>query len=103
MTSTRRTDPETSHEAAERHKSSGRLKANCRVMLDKVLECPGRTSAEYGTLTKLGRHEAARRLPELERSMLIQRGESRKCTLGRGNALTWWPADEPEETQAEMF
>lgn len=82
----RRSDPETSHIAADSAKDFAG--AHQRILKDAVREFPGSTYLELAQLTGLERHAVARRLKELEPHH-IRRGESRACK-GRP-MLTWWP------------
>ena len=82
----RSTDPETSHQAAQRMTESGKRISNQRLLWIAVTQEPGRTAAELGEVTGLGQHEASRRLAELN-GVMVQRGEPRKCRMFERQAL----------------
>jgi transcription initiation factor IIE alpha subunit len=98
-----RDDPSSSREAIERHDGNGRRATNKKLVLAAVEAKPEQTSREYSEAMYLDRHEVRRRLTDLLNEGLVRQGEARKCKFGRGKALTWLPAGEPEETQTEMF
>lgn len=84
----RRTDPVTSHEAADAIKASGELGRQQREVLDAVRRWPGLTSLELGARMNINRWQVARRLPELE-PLHVRKGERRRVN-GRRH-VTWWP------------
>jgi hypothetical protein len=99
----RRSDPVTSHLAAERIKASGKLGEQQRVVLDLVRRYPGCTSAELaahhaiccGDLAgtdrwRIYRPMIARRLSELA-GPHIRRGKPRVCRINGTPAGTWHP------------
>lgn len=67
-----RFDPVTSIEADLRHSQSGKKQRHADLVLAAVTARPGRTAAEYGELTGLGRYEAARRLSDLKFKGVVQ-------------------------------
>lgn len=79
----------TSLEAAEELKRSGRLNQQCRQVLEALRGTPGATSAELARFAGLDRHLVARRLPDLDRLRLVQRGEARLCMATGRRAITW--------------
>ena len=85
----RRSDPSSSHEAAVRAE-----KMNAQTQRTKVLMCvrynPGLTSAEIGEKTGVGRHNTARRLPELRKDGRVRNGDQRICSLKGTKAITWF-------------
>lgn len=87
----RRTDPETSREAAEAVHSDGSLTAARMAVLQALRRFPGSTSRELSERAGLDRHDVARRLPELERLGFVQKGEPRVCSASakRLRAVTW--------------
>lgn len=87
----RRTDPHTSHEAAERVTSSGAASAQREACLRAVVEHPGLTAAEIAEVIGVDRHAPGRRLPELRQAGLIRNGEARACRVKGTNCLSWWP------------
>lgn len=72
---------------------------------NKVLMCvrynPGLTSAEIGAKTGIGRHNAARRLPELRKDGLVRNGEQRICSIKGTKAITWFL--ESADGQSRLF
>lgn len=96
----RNSDPDTSHEAAERITESGERERQAQRVLLCVKLYPGRTSAEIAGLMFEDRQMPARRLPELVTAGAVERGPKRKCAVAETNAITWWPhgAAPPEQT-----
>lgn len=84
---TRRSDPPTSRAAEIAHRLN--RQSHCVVLLDAVRKQPGMTSAEYAQWTGLERHEAARRLADLERMGRVRKGTRRACTVNRTEMVTW--------------
>jgi predicted ArsR family transcriptional regulator len=85
----RRTDPESSHIAARRMVESGAQGDQQQITLVLVRKYPNRTSDELAALGSLDRYQLARRLPELERSGLVERGAMRKSDTTGRPACTW--------------
>lgn len=73
----RRTDPASSHAAADEHEKSGKAATRRARLENAVYANPGKTSKELAEITGLERHEASRRLPEIERMGAIHRREAR--------------------------
>jgi len=90
----RRTDPETSHEAASL--LTGRVTL-MDIALATVRETPGLTAGEIGDRTGLGHARVWRRLSDLKNLGKIVAGTPRKWQ-GR-NQQTWYPVDH----QTAMF
>ena len=90
----RRTDPASSHAAAQEIEPTGRRAAQCEAVLETVKRHPRRTSLELSRLSQLDRYTVSRRLPELERRGLIRRGLIRDCTVNGRPMLTWEPVNE---------
>lgn len=84
-------DPDTSRQAAREHNARGRTATHKRIVLAAIQRRPGMTSAELAAFCELERHEAARRTADLLREGLVRQGAVRKCSVGRRDALTWWP------------
>ncbi len=90
QTHARRTDPITSHEAAEFNET--RRQSQVELVAEKVRRYPDHTSAELAALTQLDRHLVGRRLSGARDAGLIYMSAcKRKCRLSRRNAMTWWP------------
>jgi DNA-binding MarR family transcriptional regulator len=86
-------DPITSHEAADRITTSGRIKTQRAEILRVVREMPGCTASEIArVLYHQTNHVSCRRLPELEGKGFVRRGAHRACRITSFNAATWWPA-----------
>lgn len=86
----RRTDPRTSHEAAELVESTGTAADHRAMILQAIHDGPGRTSGELAASLGLTNVQTSRRLPELERDNLIHRGKARTCKHKGTSMLTWW-------------
>lgn len=86
----RRSDPDTSREAAAQHVASGANAAQRGACL-KVLRESGdwMTSDEIAFHANLDRHAAARRMPELEGDRLVERGPARLSRVGKRRGVTW--------------
>ncbi len=89
----RRTDPATSHEAAEFVGATGSAAAQCGFALAAVRAFPGCTSQELASKVDGDRYMLARRLPELRDDRLVRNdGDgARTCKITGRSALTWWP------------
>ena len=87
----RRTDPESSHLAAEHVTRSGARAHQQAQAVAAVRAYPGCTSFELATRTDLDRYMLARRLPDAETAGAIRRGEQRVCQVSNRRALTWYP------------
>ena len=85
----RRTDPATSHEAAERVTADGSRAVQTAECLDAVARWPGCTSAELAVRMGCSRYVPARRLPELRSVGAVANGPARKCSVTGKLALTW--------------
>lgn len=88
----RREDADSSHAAADRMQASGALGRHRALVLEVVRAHPGLTSralweTEAGQATGLGRHEFARRLPDLRDRGLVE-GPKEK-----GQPIRWWPVE----------
>jgi len=88
----RRTDPETSHKAAEEHTRSGARAHQQQQVTAAVRALPGRTSFELAMATGLDRYMVARRLPECVTAGTVRKGATKTCGITGKTALTWWPA-----------
>lgn len=93
----RSTGPLTSWEAAEKLESSGKGAHQRAIALTAVELHPGLTSYELARHCRLDRFQLARRLPEVERTKLIRRGEKRVCSVTGMSAMTWWPVETGEQ------
>ena len=83
----RRTDPASSHAAADEHEKSGKAATHRARLENAVYANPGKTSKELAEIAGLERHEAARRLPEIERMGGVRRQENGKAET------TWFPRE----------
>ena len=85
----RKSDPVSSHQAAEKIKKSGKKEANIQRVTDLVYSHPGLTSKQLATKTdEMDRHEVARRLSDAEDAGLIH-AKGRK----EPGEITWWPGE----------
>jgi hypothetical protein len=98
----RRTDPRSSHEAAKRNVLSGANATQKQKVLAGLKKNIGMTSAELADAIGMDRYVVARRLPDLERDGLAERGSERDCEAKGGPAITWWPTGHKEE-QLPLF
>jgi len=89
----RNTDPETSHLADKEITTSGKRVAQIMLVVDKLKNLIGYTSAELSRDTGLDYHMIARRLPDARGLHLVENGESRKCDVTGKKALTWYPVN----------
>lgn len=107
----RRTDPETSHEAAQNVEANGEASQHRRILAETIEEHPGLTSGELPQHCELLFEQVHKRLKEVERLGHIERGEPRICTVRGNRMLTWWPkggapvpasSNSPCELEAEV-
>lgn len=87
----RRSDPITSHVAAEQITASGARGQQQAQASAAVRAFPGLTSFELAMRTNIDRYTLARRLPECVTAGTVRKGEARKCSITGRQALTWWP------------
>lgn len=87
----RRTDPNTSHLAAEQHTASGRRGQQQAQAIAAVRAFPGMTSFELAMRTNLDRYMLARRLPECVTAGAVRKDEPRICAITGRLATTWFP------------
>lgn len=87
----RRTDPSTSHEAAQAITKEGTRAAQQALAIAAVRAFPGRTSFELAMKTDQCRFQLARRLPECVTAGAVRKGEPKVCSVTGRSALTWWP------------
>ena len=69
----RRTDPASSHAAADQAEADGTVATHALIALGAVRRLPGFTSKRLADACELDRYQLARRLPELERRGLVRR------------------------------
>lgn len=86
----RSTDPDTSHQAAQRVERTGTAHDQRSICLRIVTSAPGLTAAEIAQRAGLERHVPSRRLPELRDAGLVRNGEARLCAVMGTKAMTWW-------------
>jgi hypothetical protein len=89
-------DPPTSAQAAAAHAASGRLGANCKLVLEMVRRCEGRTATELWNRATPSeqavlaeRQEVRRRLTDLAHDGLVAQGEPRKRAENVKAEVTW--------------
>lgn len=91
----RRTDPESSHLAAEHITKSGARSDQQNKAVEAVKQFPGHTSHELATLTcgKRNvidwRYALARRLPECQTAGRVRKGPMRACSVTGRKAHVW--------------
>ena len=86
----RRSDEDTSHEAADAITASGARDSQQAAVLAVVCRHPGLTSREMA-LHGIDRYIAGRRLPELEAGGYVRRADKRVCSVTGRRAMTWQP------------
>ena len=85
-------DPQSSHLAAAEITASGLRDSQKRMIIEWLsARATALTSAEIARDAGLDRHMVARRLPDLERDGLVQRGAERACNATGRRAITWRP------------
>lgn len=89
----RRTDPSTSHEAADYVNARDIASAQRHKCYQYVVLNPGCTAAEIAKALGLDRHAPSRRLPELRdcNPPKIENREMRICKVTGRRSLTWYP------------
>ena len=104
MTATaRRTDPDTSRDAAQAHEASGTASSNRDRVRIALAAYPGRTAPEYGQLTGLGHVEAQRRLSDLKGRRECHTDGVAECKGHRGRLSMWWPGERKAELKQRSF
>jgi hypothetical protein len=86
----RRSDPETSHLAAERIRP--KLRKQQQAVLDALARWPGSTAVELAKVSGLDRYLVSRRLPELT-PIWVRRGRPRACSVAGTIQGTWYVVD----------
>ncbi|WP_291774875.1 winged helix-turn-helix domain-containing protein [Luteibacter sp.] len=87
----RRTDPKTSHLAADQITASGKRGQQQAQAIAAVRAFPGMTSFELAMRTNLDRYMLARRLPECVTAGSVRKDEPRTCSITGRLATTWFP------------
>lgn len=86
----RRTDPASSHAAAHEVDASGQRDSQKARILTYLRSWPvPSTSTEITSLGSIDRYVVSRRLPDLERDGLVQRGAIRECSVTGRRCVTW--------------
>lgn len=98
----RRTDPATSHEAAQLVEITGKAGSQRRLCYDEVFRNPGSTASEIAAALQIERIIPGKRLPELRDGGVIKTGSERICRVRGTMCMTWWPAAAPEMKQATL-
>ncbi|MFH1615832.1 MAG: hypothetical protein ABIG61_12215 [Planctomycetota bacterium] len=78
VTHSRKTDPQTSLDAGDRHERSGHAEAHRQRCEMAVFQNPGMTARTIAKIADVERHEASRRLPELRTDGQVR--HCRKCS-----------------------
>jgi hypothetical protein len=90
LAAARRTDPASSHLAAEQMNASGEAKRQRERVVDLVFMHPGLTSKQLATKCEdLDRFQIARRLPEAEDAGDVER----RAGTGKSKEVCWFPRD----------
>jgi hypothetical protein len=89
----RRTDPQSSHEAARQMTLTGMGFKQREEVLDLVRRFPGHTSLELAALpcATLDRYQIARRTAELAKTNQIRAGATRTDYATGRPSVTWYP------------
>ena len=89
----RRSDPETSKEAAREMNESGRREGQALAVLALVRRWPRSTAPELASFSNgsLDRYQVSRRLADLEHVGKVIKRNSRKCSI-RGTEMHTWEA-----------
>jgi hypothetical protein len=87
----RRSDPETSHEAAREIVASGTDAAQCERVLEALRRYPNHTSADLAKLSGIDRYVTARRLSELQASGRARTGGKTLSHSTGKSGMAWWP------------
>lgn len=85
----RKTDPITSHEAADELVSSGQHTSQKSIVYKALRLYPNLTSAELANAVRLDRYLVARRLPDLKRDGHVEVIRHRKCMMTGKLAQVW--------------
>jgi predicted HTH transcriptional regulator len=85
----RKSDPETSREAAFAGVASGTFGRTERLALRYVAANPGRTAKELEVIAGVEAGTIRKRLAGLKRKGKLINGDSRKCNVSGRNARTW--------------
>lgn len=86
----RKSDPGTSHAAAELVEKTGTQSKHHRAILEALNRQDGLTSEEIAQAAGLDRVAAARRMKELEKAKKVFRGSPRKSVNSGRLGVTWW-------------
>jgi CRP-like cAMP-binding protein len=85
----RRSDPDTSHEAAGRMVQSGARDGQCEKALHALRRAGTCTSAELAERMGIDRYVTGRRLPDLEKRGLVAKDDKKVCRISGTRAVTW--------------
>jgi len=98
----RKTDPETSHIAAEKMNRGLARSSQADYVFSALRDAEkleagswGWTAAELATKCDLTHSQIARRLPELRREGRVYQGEPRTCKETKSSCLTWFTVKPP--------
>jgi len=87
-----RRDQPTSRIAARRVESSGAGETQRAMVLQAVIDNPGKTGRELEAITGLESHRIASRLAELKTDGKVWNGDKRQCDVANQECKTWWPS-----------
>lgn len=93
----RKSDPASSHMAAERVRRSPHRQTQIDILVNFVRENPGLTSREIAVALQnpgIDRYAAARRLADAN-GLLVKQGPMRRCTACKSMpwCVTWYPIE----------
>lgn len=87
----RKSDPETSHQAAAEVEATGAASAHRSIIVAYLKQHPGETNAEIAEGSGLDYCQIHKRMAELERMNLVIRGQQKKCPIHQRQMLCWFP------------
>ena len=89
----RRTDPDTSHQAAIQFVAVGKHARQMAEVLNTLRRINASgvvvTSAELAAYMETDRYVTARRLPDLRKRGLVEQCQKTTCTVSNTQAVTW--------------
>jgi len=99
----RKTDPETSHEAECEITDSGKRDHQCQQVLAAIKESPASTAVELSRMHNIDRYAVSRRTADLFSKGLIFKGKDRKCHINKRTMTVWIAFEKPDPEQNDLF
>lgn len=93
----RKTDPNTSHQAAEAITKNGQRGSQCKDIFDAIQAKPGSIPGEIAAKIGLLSHEVTKRIHDLEVKGLVVPGTERRWAGSGKNQRSWWPTSKQGE------